>query len=1008
ARKTPVANYYANWNRWLPIMNAYEARKPSYFATPAVQNVYALHVSLKQIVAQGVEQRFVLHKEASAKAKKFIHDLGLKLVPTGLDHAANGMSAVYYPEGVAATDLLPKLAAHGIVAAGGLHVEIAPKYFRIGHMGISVTEPERGHLDATLNALKASLAECGYKGALERAQVFKTLIQAMDTAVPDIEHQPTRPNHHHLMEPGDPPLPTVANSAAHSVEAMTSLHLIDEQKHFSDALSLYINEKWHLKDAGFNYNVVAVFGSQSTGKSTLLNRLFGTHFDVMAEVARMQTTKGIWISRGKGMKALVMDVEGTDGRERGEDQDFERKSALFSLATSEVLIVNMWEHQVGLYNGANMGLLKTVFEVNLQLFGKNRGKEKTLLLFVIRDHVGSTPLENLSSTLKADLERIWHDLSKPEELEGCRISEYFDLQFTALPHKLLQPQDFELGIEQLRRRFTDPSDRSYVFQPQYSKRVPIDGLEAYAGAIWEKIMTNKDLDLPTQQELLAQFRCDEIANGAMAVFKDAIKEFRHPIETGHLVPDLGPKMKHIREVAITSFDKDASRYHAEVYKRKREEMLSKANTMLGSYFVGQLKNLHTSALSLFSSNLQHALKSEGAEFANVVLVTKGKAVEFFLQGARAIQLDDTDWAYEEELYQLERDIQALAVEQRQKELSKMLAGLEKQMKKDLDEPVKLALDCPGPGMWGRVITAYKRSTQEAEEALQRKARAFELEPEEHSELITNLERQGWILLTMRIQEESVDGLILYKLLNRFEERFQRDEQGLPRVWKPNDDINTPFRKARDETVNLIPIYAHINTVDPASGTPFALASSDDFDFDQSLKVLSESRQQELIAQLKRRADASYVEAKRSVVATQQKVPYWVGVALVILGWNEFISVITNPLYLSLTLTLGVPLAALWYLDLLSGAQKILWRLYGEGVQFGRQRIRDAAHPPEPVRIANYARQPQQFSDDREENSHMLHHRRSAQALGNNGYGDQQNTEDNGTIELEAFEDKKSL
>jgi hypothetical protein len=54
-------------------------------------------------------------------------------------------------------------------------------------------------------------------------------------------------------------------------------------------------------------------------------------------------------------------------------QDFERKSALFSLATSEVLIVNMWEHTVGLYNGANMGLLKTVLEVNLQLFGNNRG-----------------------------------------------------------------------------------------------------------------------------------------------------------------------------------------------------------------------------------------------------------------------------------------------------------------------------------------------------------------------------------------------------------------------------------------------------------------------------------------------------------------------------------------------------------------------------------------------------------------------------------------------------------
>ena len=103
----------------------------------------------------------------------------------------------------------------------------------------------------------------------------------------------------------------------------------------------------------------------------------------MSEQERRQTTKGIWMSKnkreagGSGMaeNILVMDVEGTDGRERGEDQDFERKSALFALATSEVLIVNIWEHQVGLYQGANMGLLKTVFEVNLQLFLKDNKYE---------------------------------------------------------------------------------------------------------------------------------------------------------------------------------------------------------------------------------------------------------------------------------------------------------------------------------------------------------------------------------------------------------------------------------------------------------------------------------------------------------------------------------------------------------------------------------------------------------------------------------------------------------
>ncbi|KAF9994759.1 Dynamin-like GTPase that mediates homotypic ER fusion [Entomortierella chlamydospora] len=778
------------------------------------------------------------------------------------------------------------------------------------------------------------------------------------------------------------------------------LHLINEQKEFSPDLSKYVSEEWSLKDAGFNYNLAAVFGSQSTGKSTLLNRLFGTNFDVMSESARMQTTKGIWISKGKDMKVLIMDVEGTDGRERGEDQvwekveapvmDFERKSALFSVATSEVLIVNMWEHQVGLYNGANMGLLKTVFEVNLQLFGGNRGKEKTLLLFVIRDHVGATPLANLSNTLRADLDRIWQGLSKPEGLEDCKISDYFDYMFTTLPHKLLQPEKFEIEVDQLRSRFNDPSDPNYVFQPQYSKRVPVDGLHVYAGGIWEKIMTNKDLDLPTQQELLAQFRCDEIANAAFAVFTEAIKVFRQPIEAGHLVDGLGPKMKEIRDTALKSFDKDASRYHPEVYKRKRSEVLSKANSMLNSYFVGQLKNLHKKAVSQFSTLLQEALKSDGAEFASASSTAKKEVTEFFLTEAKAIKLDETDWEYEEEFYQLENDLQEFAKAQREKELSKMLTTLEKYLKKELEEPIKLALDRPGPGMWGRVITVYQKTIEEGEALLRKKTKTFELEEQEQEELVTNLRRQGWVLATMKVQEESVDGLILYKLLNRFEERFQRDEDGLPRVWKPTDDIDTPFSKAREETIALIPLYAQIDNLDPATGTKFVLESSDDFDFDQSLRVLSETRQQELATQFKRKADASYVEAKRSVVATQAKIPPWVSVALIILGWNEFISILTNPLYLSMTVMVGVPILALWYLNLLGTVQTVGWKAYDQAMIIGKEKLRVIVQPPpQPVAFQNRT----SYNDD---DDSSLHRRSSARTSSQEG------------IELNAFEDKISL
>ena len=168
----------------------------------------------------------------------------------------------------------------------------------------------------------------------------------------------------------------------HSTTASMGKLRTDQTHLASPNLPSYLSfEK--VAQAGFNYHLISVFGSQSTGKSTLLNHLFGTEFDIMSESDRKQTTKGIWMSKNKREHAdggaqkmadniLVMDVEGTDGRERGEDQDFERKSALFALATSEVLIVNIWEHQVGLYQGANMGLLKVVFEVNLELFLKDQ------------------------------------------------------------------------------------------------------------------------------------------------------------------------------------------------------------------------------------------------------------------------------------------------------------------------------------------------------------------------------------------------------------------------------------------------------------------------------------------------------------------------------------------------------------------------------------------------------------------------------------------------------------
>src|ERR1700712_3272197 len=100
---------------------------------------------------------------------------------------------------------------------------------------------------------------------------------------------------------------------------------LDANTTFSDTLAPYLKHE-KIIPAGFNYHLISVFGSQSTGKSTLLNYLFGTTFGVMNEEERRQTTKGIWLSKNKNASSpaslsgstgksgmaeniLVMDVE---------------------------------------------------------------------------------------------------------------------------------------------------------------------------------------------------------------------------------------------------------------------------------------------------------------------------------------------------------------------------------------------------------------------------------------------------------------------------------------------------------------------------------------------------------------------------------------------------------------------------------------------------------------------------------------------------------------------------
>jgi protein SEY1 len=579
------------------------------------------------------------------------------------------------------------------------------------------------------------------------------------------------------------------------------IQVIDSESNFCDTVAPYLAYE-KVIPVGFTYHLISVFGSQSTGKSTLLNYLFGTNFGVMNEEERRQTTKGIWLSKnkreGEADNILVMDVEGTDGQERGEDQDFERKAALFALATSEVLLVNMWETQVGLYHGANMGLLKTVFEVNLQLFVKdNKSMPRSLLLFVIRDHTGRTPLTNLRNTLTSNLTRIWSSIAKPPGLEESRIEDYFDFAFSALPHKLLQPELFEAEVAKLGTRFRlgykDPKriglvdeDSLPFLMPEYHRRIPADGFAVYAKGIWEQIMTNKDLDLPTQQELLAQFRCMEISRECMVAFDDVVVPLENDqadaVRDGEpiVIKNLGQKLTSSRTKLLESFETAASRYHKGVYQRQREELEVKVDGRLKILFEGQLAAAHKLGLAVFENAVSQTVKDgakSGAhyDFAEIVETEKKKAITQFEQAAKESSVEGTSWSeYSSQLRLFQRELDKESKRLRQDEMRLLATRIERWMKSHLDEAIGLEFNKLGSSRstdksdssadhWDRVWNIFTETVNEGEERFVDRAKSFDASNEEVDVGLWRLRRKAWAILKAKITDEVAEGNLGMKL-----------------------------------------------------------------------------------------------------------------------------------------------------------------------------------------------------------------------------------------------------
>lgn len=147
-----IPEYYIDFNNWLPVMH-----DPSkYFATPAVNLIWAMKESVRIMKEEGLEARYQRHQLTAKAMQKSLESIGFQILAEDPYRAAT-LSNLLYPEGIDDGIFRSTLAEEGVIVAGGL-AKFAGKMFRLGHMG----NIDRHDVVSVISAIERTLYRSGY------------------------------------------------------------------------------------------------------------------------------------------------------------------------------------------------------------------------------------------------------------------------------------------------------------------------------------------------------------------------------------------------------------------------------------------------------------------------------------------------------------------------------------------------------------------------------------------------------------------------------------------------------------------------------------------------------------------------------------------------------------------------------------------------------------------------------------------------------------------------------
>lgn len=552
--------------------------------------------------------------------------------------------------------------------------------------------------------------------------------------------------------------------------------LIDGGGHLRGEVGEYLAS--HHAQLSPDYAIVGVIGSQSSGKSTLLNALFDTTFGVMnAQAQRRQTTRGIWLATWSERDLVVLDIEGADSRERWQEKgSVEKKTALFGLVVANVLIINLWLTEIGRFSAANYDIIKLIFELNLLHFRRDVAKK---LLFVIRDFSPEEDVDQISKFLHADLRRLWAEIRKPSGCEGLDLAAIVSIEVVTLRHYVYLREGFDADVAALRSRF-DKSVPNCLLSGYTHQNVPPDALHLFLQKVWTSVSENRDVNIPQEKIVVASYRCGEIRGEVLAELESDVAAAKSRSEDPSF--SLVETYRSATKRAVESYRRRTQYYDACVAEEGAKELERLIAALFQPLIEGEDSRFKKKVLEQLRSDLQ-ALISGDFEARNTmasIAVRRNIAEQQYAQFLSGLNLDSDVRCERARLFgmQVMQIVEACA----NASSTTALATWRKKVVSCVDAAVQKAFSQLTLDSWrtlnaeiGASLNDFRRRGAEASRGSEEGRKAFSedvmvaQEQELLHSILDELRRRG--------------GLISHSLVEGFRSAFERCEDGERRSWK---------------------------------------------------------------------------------------------------------------------------------------------------------------------------------------------------------------------------------